>query len=188
MPDLPHPGGAVPRLHLLFGLVGSGKSTLARQLAEETPAVRFTLDEWMLRLYPEVTLDDDAYGEHATGVRELIGDLAEQVLATGTDVVLDWNFWSRERRAWAVRRVQAAGGELVLHRLCTSLEESTRRARAREEAGAPFAHAVDLAGNTHLAALLEEPHESEGLHICQHEHAGTERDGPERASPETPHL
>lgn len=44
------------RLHLLYGLSGSGKSTLARTLQAQGPAVRFTLDEWMLRLHPELSI------------------------------------------------------------------------------------------------------------------------------------
>ncbi|MBZ2197071.1 AAA family ATPase [Occultella gossypii] len=43
------------RVHLLYGLAGSGKSTLARALAADGRAVRFTLDEWMLRLYPDIS-------------------------------------------------------------------------------------------------------------------------------------
>lgn len=168
MPDLPRPRSSPPRLHLLFGLVGSGKSTLARRLAEQTPAVRFTLDEWMMRLHPGIGLDEEAYGERAAEVRELIGNLAERVLRTGSDVVLDWNSWSRHRRAWAVARARAVGAEVVLHRLSTSAEESTRRARARQRSGEAFAHAVDAAGNSHRAALLEEPHAEEGLLVCAH--------------------
>lgn len=168
MSGLPRPRSSPPRLHLLFGLVGSGKTTLARRLAEHTPAVRFTLDEWMMRLHPGIGLEEEAYGERAAEVRDLIGDLAEQVLRTGSDVVLDWNSWSRRRRAWAVAHARAADAEVVLHRLSTSAEESTRRARARQQSGEAFAHAVDAAGNSHLAALLEEPRAEEGLLLCAH--------------------
>ena len=154
-----------PCLHLPCGLVGSGKSTLARRLEAESPAVRLTLDEWMLRLNPELTVEDTAYGERATVVRSLLGDIAEQVMRTGSDAILDWNSWSRERRADGIARARRAGAEVLLHRLTTSLEESTRRARARTEAGTAYAHTVDLAGNTHLAGLIEEPSEDEGLRL-----------------------
>lgn len=45
------------RVHLLCGLPGAGKTTYAARLAAENSAVRFSLDEWMLRLYPW-TYDD----------------------------------------------------------------------------------------------------------------------------------
>lgn len=37
------------RVHLMYGLAGSGKTTRARELAADGAAVRFTLDEWLLR-------------------------------------------------------------------------------------------------------------------------------------------
>ena len=162
------PPAGSPTLHLLCGLVGSGKSTLARGLEAEGPAVRLTLDEWMMRLHPGLALEDPGYGERATELRGLLAELAAQVLRTGADVVLDWNCWSRQRRAEVIACARRVGAEVVLHRLTTSLEESTRRARARQEAGTAFAHAVDAAGNAYLAGLLEEPREDEGLRLVIH--------------------
>jgi predicted kinase len=84
-------------VHLLAGLNGAGKSTHARRLERACPAVRFTLDEWMLRLH-QVCYNDPRYPALAERCKDLIWDTALQVLATGTDVVLDWNQWSRARR------------------------------------------------------------------------------------------
>lgn len=156
------------RLHLLYGLVGSGKSTLARDLSETSPAVTFTLDEWMLRLYPHVGLEDADYGELAAEVGELVWSVAAQVLRSDVDVVLDWNSWSVARRRWAVDRARSVGARVVLHRLSTSLEESSRRAQLRTAAGSLHAHDVDRAGNEHLASLFEEPSATEGLLIIDH--------------------
>lgn len=156
------------RLHLLYGLSGSGKSTLARTLTAESPAVRFTLDEWMLRLHPELTLEEADYGRRAAEVRELIWSIAEQVLRSGVDAVLDWNSWSRDRRAWAVSRARRVGAEVVMHKLTTPLEESTRRAERRRAEGAAFSHPVDIAGNRHLAGLLQEPRADEGFRVVLH--------------------
>lgn len=156
------------RLHLLYGLSGSGKSTLARTLQEQGPAVRFTLDEWMLRLHPELSIENPSYGERAEVVRALIWSVAEQVLRSGVDVVLDWNSWSRVRRTWARERAETVGAEVVLHRLSTSLEESTRRAKQREQSGAAFSHRITFEANQHLTGLLEEPTAGEGLTILEH--------------------
>ena len=124
--------------------------------------MRFTLDEWMLRLHPELSIHDPAYGMRADALRELIWSIAAQVLRSGTDAVLDWNSWSSERREWAVGRARGIGAEVILHRLTTSLEESTRRARRREAAGTAYAHPVDRDGNEHLARLLQEPDTARG--------------------------
>lgn len=49
---------SIGTVHLLYGLAGSGKSTLARELCADGAGVRFTLDEWMLRLHPELSIED----------------------------------------------------------------------------------------------------------------------------------
>lgn len=156
------------RVHLLYGLSGSGKTTLARQLCEEGAAVRFTLDEWMLRLCPQLSFTSVEYGERVEVVRELIWSTAEQVIATGADVVLDWNSWSRGRRAWAVQRARAAGAEVVLHWLTTSADEAGRRLSARAAAKTNYTHRTTAAGNEHLQTLMEEPSPDEGLSIVAH--------------------
>ena len=82
------PQSEAATVHLVAGLNGAGKSTHARWLAHTCPAVRFTLDEWMLRLH-ENGYDDPRYRELRDGCTDLIWDVAQQVLSTGTDVVLD---------------------------------------------------------------------------------------------------
>ncbi|HEU5043946.1 MAG TPA: ATP-binding protein [Nocardioidaceae bacterium] len=103
-------------VHLLAGLNGAGKTTHARRLERECPAVRFTLDEWMLRLYQR-RYDDPEYPDLADRCRGLIWKTAQQVLSTGIDVVLDWNLWSRSRRQIWRDKVESAGHHPVLHYL-----------------------------------------------------------------------
>lgn len=157
-----------PRVHLLYGLVGSGKSTLARELAGSGRGLRFTLDEWMLRLHPSLGIHSPAYGERAEQVKDLMWSVAEQALAAGTDVVLDWNSWSVERRAWAVQRAREAGASVVLHALSTTLDEASDRALVRAATGTAFAHDVSREANEHLATLMQEPSPDEGFEIVRH--------------------
>lgn len=64
----------VGRVHLMLGLAGSGTSTLARRLCEDAGAVRFTLDEWMLRLNPGVDFESSEYGRLAADARTRAGE------------------------------------------------------------------------------------------------------------------
>ncbi|MGC1208876.1 MAG: ATP-binding protein [Ornithinimicrobium sp.] len=155
----------VGEVHLLYGLAGSGKTTLGHQLARRGPAVRFTLDEWMIQLYPDLAFDDPAYGQRAEVVKDIIWSVAEQVLRTGTDVVLDWNSWSRERRAWTLERARSLRARVTVHCLQTSAVESSARADNRAEEGTSYAHRVTRDDNEHLAALMEPPSETEGLRV-----------------------
>lgn len=152
-------------IHLLAGLNGAGKTTLAKKLAESLPGVRFSLDEWMLRLHG-LPFDDDRYAELAEGCRELIWDTAAQVLAAGVDVILDWNMWSRERRADAVRRARALGVRTQLHYLVVPLDVAVAQAGERND---PTSHRLTAESIAHMVELFEEPQPDEGftLHVIE---------------------
>jgi hypothetical protein len=158
----------VGRVHLLYGLAGSGKSTLARELSSGGRAVRFTLDEWMLRLHPDLDFESAEYGHRSNEVRELVWTIAEQVLMAGVDVVLDWNSWSAARRRWAVERASMIGASVTLHKMTASVDQASAQVRERAIRGAPFAHQVTSAGNEHLATLMQEPSSNEQIEICTH--------------------
>ena len=154
-----------PTVHLLCGLPGAGKTTLARQLEAGLPAVRFSLDEWMLRLYPGLHFASGNYGELAETCKLLIWDTARQALNVGADVVLDWNQWSRGRRAVWAGRAEAAGATVVVHYVRTPLEASIERAAVRARRREPGSHRIEEADVRHLAGIFEEPELSEGLRI-----------------------
>lgn len=151
-------------VHLLAGLNGAGKSTHARRLQHECPAVRFTLDEWMLRLH-QLRYDDPRYPELAANCQDLIWDLALQVLATGTDVVLDWNQWSRTRRETWRDKALASGHHPVLHYLPVPVETAISRVEHRRRQAFDDAHILDGNAVRHLARLFEAPTTDEGVEV-----------------------
>ncbi|WP_160665610.1 AAA family ATPase [Pseudarthrobacter sp. ATCC 49987] len=158
-------GTGQPTVHLLCGLPGAGKTTVARQLEAGLPAVRFSLDEWMLRLYPELHFASADYGELAESCKLLIWDTALQVLQAGTDVVLDWNQWNSGRRAVWAAKAEAAGAAVVLHYVRTPLEAAIERAVSRAGRGEAGSHRLGEDDVRHLAGIFEEPEPSEGLRI-----------------------
>jgi len=117
----------------------------------------------MLQLY-ELSFDDELYPCQADKCRALIWDLAAQVLHTGTSVVLDWNMWSRSRRAEAVQRAADLGVTCHLHHVVVPLDVAIQRATDRRD---PRAHRLDADAVRHLAELFEPPEEPEGfvLHV-----------------------
>jgi predicted kinase len=149
-------------VHLLCGLPGSGKTTYACQLAANRGAVRFTLDEWMLRL-TGLRYDEPDYVARIEPCQELIWDVARQVLGVGHDVVLDWNQWSRDRRAKWRDRARELGYEVVVHYFEVPVETAIARAQAREDDG--ISHQIDANGVRHLDAIFEPPVTDEGLVI-----------------------
>ena len=158
------PDSTPATVHLLAGLNGAGKSTHARRLERECPAVRFTLDEWMLRLH-RLGYDDPRYPELAERCQALIWDLALQILSTGVDVVLDWNQWSRARRQTWRDKTREAGHRPVLHYLPLPVDTAVTRVEHRSRQRADHAHTLDAVGVRHLARLFEVPASDEGMEI-----------------------
>jgi predicted kinase len=116
--------------HLLFGYLGSGKTTLARKLEHRHQAVRFTPDEWMMRLFGE---DPPAaiFQDKLAAVIELMEPIWVRCLALGLDVVLDYGFWRRAERDAARRVVHGVGARALLYRLECPDDEARRRIGAR---------------------------------------------------------
>lgn len=68
----PPPGGQNSSVVDTVRPAGSGNTTLARALCADGRAVGFTLDEWMIRLYPRLSFDTAGYGRRAEIVKDLI--------------------------------------------------------------------------------------------------------------------
>lgn len=92
--------------------------------------------------------------------------LAAQILRAGSSVVLDWNMWSRSRRADAVKRAADLGATCHLHHVVVPLDVAIQRATSRRD---PWAHRLDADAVRHLAALFEPPETAEGfvLHLVE---------------------
>ncbi|MBE7219143.1 MAG: AAA family ATPase [Caulobacteraceae bacterium] len=116
--------------HLLYGYIGAGKTTLAMQLERELPAVRFTPDSWMVRLFGHDPPEAD-FRSRTQAVIELLEPLWTQCLACGADVVLDYGFWRRCERDRARRLAAQAGADVRLHVLACEDAEAARRIEMR---------------------------------------------------------
>ena len=123
-----------PTAHLLYGFVGAGKTTFAKQLEHQTPAVRFTHDEWMHRLYgsnPPVEL----FESMSHNVTQLIWPIATRILELRNDVILDFGFWTRRSRDDARTRTTSSGGVPKLYHI--ACPERIMRERVRERTADP---------------------------------------------------
>ena len=117
-------------LHLMVGLPCSGKTTLARQLEIERSALRLTPDEWHLRLFGQDVMEPAHNARHDL-IEALLWDLAARALVLGTNVILDFGFWSREEREDFRSRAKRLGASSEVHFLEVTKEELLRRSAAR---------------------------------------------------------
>jgi predicted kinase len=120
----------MPTAHLIHGYLGAGKTTFARQLERDIPAIRFSHDEWMVRLCgdnPPV----ERFADYYRRVYEQIEEIWPRCLKFGVDVVLDFGFWSRDERDATREKISALGAVARLCRLSCPEDEAWRRIEQR---------------------------------------------------------
>jgi predicted kinase len=102
--------GAGSRLIIVCGLPGSGKTTLAKVLESRLRAVRFSADEWMDALSLNLW-DEDRRGK----IEALQWKLAQEFLALGLTVIIEWGTWGRSERDMLRVGARALGAAVELH-------------------------------------------------------------------------
>ena len=116
--------------HHIYGPTAAGKSTLAQQMAAQINGVRFAIDEWMHAMFAEDmpdALEMRWVMSRVARCQDQIWSVAAQVLATGTDVVLELGLLRKSDRAAIKARVELAGHKAVFHFVDADVE--VRRAR-----------------------------------------------------------
>ena len=120
----------MPTAHLIHGYLGAGKTTFARQLERDIPAIRFSHDEWMVRLYgnnPPV----EQFADFCSRIDEQVEEVWLRCLELGVDVVLDFGFWRRQERDETRAKISAIGAQAHLYRVGCPEDEAWQRIEER---------------------------------------------------------
>lgn len=99
-------------IYLIHGFIGAGKTTFSKALAAKTGAIRFTHDDWMVRLYG-ANPPAEAFADYSDRVSALIWSLTEQLAPLAPGIILDFGFWKATARAQATQRVLDMGATPV---------------------------------------------------------------------------
>ena len=102
--------GTGSRLIIVCGLPGSGKTTLAKALESRLRAVRFSPDEWMDAL--SLNLWDE---ERRGKIEALQWKIAQELLALGLTVIIEWGTWGKAERDTLRLGARALGAAVELH-------------------------------------------------------------------------
>lgn len=135
------------QIHILTGGTGAGKTSHAHALAAQYGAMRFSIDDWMVRLFwmdsPQPIAFDwtmERIGRVEAQMRDNIRALAQ----IGVGSVLDLGFTKRAHRADFARFAAQLGLPAALHWIDVPADERWRRVEQRNaQKGASFAMAVD---------------------------------------------
>jgi predicted kinase len=121
------------KLHVVFGPQGAGKSTYARELARREPAVAFSIDDWMGRLFtPDMpaTPEFDWVMDRVERCEALIWSTAADVIACGRSVVLDLGLLRKSDRDRVAEIAEAVEFPAQFHYV--TAPDAARRARVLE--------------------------------------------------------
>jgi len=156
-------GWLMATAHLIHGYLGAGKTSFARMLEYEVGGIRFSADEWYLRLYagnePTARLEPAWWDR----VLSMLDGVWPKVLQHGIDVVLDFGFWSRKLRDNARRLALSVGSDAKLYRVICDEEVARARCLARN-ANPAGTFVIEALGFEALRGKFEplgsdEPHE-----------------------------
>src|SRR5579864_2180451 len=114
------------RLIIVCGLPGSGKTSHARQLQSSFSGIRFSPDEWM------DALSIDVWDEGKRGkIEALQWEFAQQLLARGLTVIIEWGTWGRSERDALRLRARELGAAVELHYLLATVDVLLERIHRR---------------------------------------------------------
>ncbi len=117
---------------LLCGRICSGKTTHAQRLREEKKAVVLSCDELVLSILGDEL--GERHDEILERVKAYLYAKSLEVLESGTDVILEWGFWSAADRKRAKEFFASHGYQSRLYYIDLSEEQWRRNIDCRNRA------------------------------------------------------
>ncbi len=97
------------KVFIISGQIGAGKTTYAKILEKKYNAVRFSPDEWLLKLYTE-EIPMESFDNYYYRCCELSWAVSKEFIKRNINVVLDFGFWLKKERVDYKNRIELLGG------------------------------------------------------------------------------
>ena len=152
----------MPKAIMICGKLCSGKSTYAKKLQKENKAVILSVDEIMLALFGQDA--GEKHDDYVTVIKEYLYHKSLEIINSGTDVILDWGFWTREERVYASSYFGSNGVAAEIYYIDIDDCEWYRRIEKRNQdvlAHKSDAYYVDEGLAAKFASIFEKPDPSE---------------------------
>ncbi len=117
---------------LICGKICSGKSTYAEEIRIQNKAVLLSVDEIMLNVFGQYA--GERHDEYVKNLQSYLFDKSLEIVQTGSDVILDCGFWTKEHRDHAKEFYRKRGIPCELHYIDISDEEWRQRLKKRNNA------------------------------------------------------
>lgn len=117
---------------MLIGRIASGKTFIAKRMKKKNPAVLLSCDKLMLTLFDECL--GERHNEMQAKCHRYLFGLSKEICAAGSDVILDFGFWTKEQRREAEDFYRAANIKLKRIFIVSDEDERKKRLKMRNEA------------------------------------------------------
>ena len=147
---------------LLCGKIASGKSVYAKKLCEREKAVLLSADELVLSILGGEL--GEKHDEITQRVQAYLFNKSLDILRAGSNVLLDWGFWTKERRQAARDFYESRGVDCEFHYTDVPDEVWRRNIEIRNRAvlaGEAEAYYMDEGLMLKLQSLFEAPEKEE---------------------------
>ncbi len=147
--------------------MGAGKSTKSKLMASESNAVLLTEDEWLSSLYPHQISSFDDYLKYSAQLKPLVKSHVQNILSTGTSVVMDFPANTVGQRRWFLNLASEIGANHQLVYVDVSDEQCLKQISQRRIEQPERAAFDTKAVFTQVTKFFEAPSQSEGLNIIE---------------------
>lgn len=153
------------KLFFFCGKMGAGKSTMAREVAARHRAVCISEDDWLAAHYPDQIHTFDDYLRFSSQIKPFIKSHVQQLLQSGTPVVMDFPGNTVRQRGWFVALCNeiGAGHQLIYldHSDQSCLANIAKRRQEQPHRASFDTEAVFY----HVSQFFEPPGENEQLKV-----------------------